>query len=521
MGFVLSIVLLGVAALLFFVVKKGWIDNSTLQTLTNVAGIVALLAALAVFIFPQQSPVDPIVKSESNREQYQKVPLSKADSAKTDEITIVLPDSAILLASSESNTVGKWLFTLVLAGNGNDALQYASRIHDPIKRSEALAFIAQAFSKLGRNSEASAVATRAVEAEDQVYKSGLGRLRPPAIVPIISALVEVGRTSEAIEFAQRYHASTVAPWAFYLIARRLKCGGKENEAKKVANEAFDAVNKMKEPLFQPIALIESVRLLASLRETENALKIVRSMGEPVQQNQAFIALAKETYQLGDVDRAKQIIDEALDKGRNSSSAEARTQALAMISRALVKMGENEKAKEIAIEAKNSMPLPLDSSERFNQLLMLSKTFIKLGRFNEANEFIDEAVSIARLSDRADLRTNDLIYAAKTLFDVGRTNEANLLLEESLNSAKQIPGDVLRSSAILNIARARAKFGSFRPAQEIIVLCSSSDHKLAAYVAIARESLIQNNLVPSKFFDKDEDDKDWPYEMDFGCTSQTN
>jgi hypothetical protein len=84
MGFVLSIVLLGAAALLFFVAKKGWIDNSTLQILTNVAGIVALLAAVAVFIFPQQTPVDPaLIKSEPNREQNQIVPLSKPNSAKT------------------------------------------------------------------------------------------------------------------------------------------------------------------------------------------------------------------------------------------------------------------------------------------------------------------------------------------------------------------------------------------------------------------------------------------------------
>jgi hypothetical protein len=75
---------LGVAALLFFVTKKGWIDNSTLQILTNVAGIVALLAAVAVFIFPLQPPVDPaLIKSEPNREQNQIVPLSKPNSAKT------------------------------------------------------------------------------------------------------------------------------------------------------------------------------------------------------------------------------------------------------------------------------------------------------------------------------------------------------------------------------------------------------------------------------------------------------
>jgi len=72
MGVGLGIVLIGIAAVLFLVVKKGWIDNSTLQILTNIAGIVALLAAVAVFIFPYQKQND--IVSQSKRDSIKLSP---------------------------------------------------------------------------------------------------------------------------------------------------------------------------------------------------------------------------------------------------------------------------------------------------------------------------------------------------------------------------------------------------------------------------------------------------------------
>jgi regulation of enolase protein 1 (concanavalin A-like superfamily) len=57
MGIFTAIILLGVAIVLFVAARRRWIDNATLQTLANIAGVVALLAAIAVFVIPVPAPI--------------------------------------------------------------------------------------------------------------------------------------------------------------------------------------------------------------------------------------------------------------------------------------------------------------------------------------------------------------------------------------------------------------------------------------------------------------------------------
>ena len=59
MGVITAIVLLVIAMALFFAARKGFVDNRTLQIIADVATIVALLAAVLVFIIP--IPEAPIV----------------------------------------------------------------------------------------------------------------------------------------------------------------------------------------------------------------------------------------------------------------------------------------------------------------------------------------------------------------------------------------------------------------------------------------------------------------------------
>lgn len=420
-----------------------------------------------------------------------------------------------LIAASESKTAGEWLYTLVVIGKENQALEYACKISDDTRRSEVLAYVAEALAKISKTADSNAVLTLAIEAENQVYTSGLARLRPPAVLPITRALVEVRPINEAIEFVTRYKGPPLdVVWALFTISKRLKCTGQEDEAKNTAYQALEAVKKMKEPVMQPIALIEALRLLASLREADEALKVAGGMDDPTP---ALVGIAKENFKRGDVEQGMQIINGVFQNARKSGNSYLKTQALAQVAKTLVAMGAMEKASEIADEARNSMPSTLDGLSRFNLLLMLSKTFIKVGRIAEASGFVSEAVAIVPLFDTAVSRANFSIDAARVLFKVGRMKEANEVLDEALDSAKQIPSDVYVSSALLNISRARAKFGSFRSALDTANLCYSSDHKLLARTAILREFSLRRNSALSKFFDKDQDEKDWPFEEDFDCS----
>jgi len=55
MEIAIALTLLTIAMVLFFVVKKGWIDDKTLQRLAHVAGVIAFIAALVVFIVSKRA----------------------------------------------------------------------------------------------------------------------------------------------------------------------------------------------------------------------------------------------------------------------------------------------------------------------------------------------------------------------------------------------------------------------------------------------------------------------------------
>lgn len=63
-GIVVVIGLIIIAVTLFLFVQKGWISNSTLQILANIAGVVALIAAVAMFIVPPSILPEPLTESE-------------------------------------------------------------------------------------------------------------------------------------------------------------------------------------------------------------------------------------------------------------------------------------------------------------------------------------------------------------------------------------------------------------------------------------------------------------------------
>ena len=61
MNFGVVIGLIVIATILFWSVRKGWIDNRTLETLADIAGIVALIAAVIVFVIP--TPNQPEIRT--------------------------------------------------------------------------------------------------------------------------------------------------------------------------------------------------------------------------------------------------------------------------------------------------------------------------------------------------------------------------------------------------------------------------------------------------------------------------
>ena len=63
MATIVAVGLLVIAVILFLAVRKRWISGDTLKTLADIAGVLALIAAVAMFIVPSPTLHEPTSES--------------------------------------------------------------------------------------------------------------------------------------------------------------------------------------------------------------------------------------------------------------------------------------------------------------------------------------------------------------------------------------------------------------------------------------------------------------------------
>lgn len=112
MGITTTISLLTIAVVLFLATRRGWFSNETLQTVANIATIVALLAAVAVFIIPTPQSQGPLPREN--------------------------PPTSIIIAGTipDVPTVTPSQTTPLLSGSASDWLPSAGDIPDEMIRVE-------------------------------------------------------------------------------------------------------------------------------------------------------------------------------------------------------------------------------------------------------------------------------------------------------------------------------------------------------------------------------------------------
>ncbi|MCA9926358.1 MAG: hypothetical protein KC421_28515 [Anaerolineales bacterium] len=117
--FAVALILLSIA--LFVAVNKGWLHSTTLQNLANIAGIVALVAAILLFIYQPSSgepPGDPNLHIVNDLEVPVEITIEGENRGEIDS-----KKSKTFLIDSFPATV-KWIAVNPQTRNGNDLGDY-------------------------------------------------------------------------------------------------------------------------------------------------------------------------------------------------------------------------------------------------------------------------------------------------------------------------------------------------------------------------------------------------------------
>lgn len=96
MGTLITIVLVMLAISLFLAAKQGWIHNETLQTGANVAAIIAVIAAIAVFIVPTPAPTEFLPDQDDSNSSYDGQSLPPDINEESTQLEFPEPKSATL-----------------------------------------------------------------------------------------------------------------------------------------------------------------------------------------------------------------------------------------------------------------------------------------------------------------------------------------------------------------------------------------------------------------------------------------
>jgi hypothetical protein len=166
--------------------------------------------------------------------------------------------------------------------------------------------------------------------------------------------------------------------------------------------------------------------------------------------------------------------------------------LAGIVGALEKAGKTDEALKVANEGLESARKIDNAYYRSRVMANIVEALTKAGK-------TDEALESAQKIDHAGYRSQAMVSVAEAMTRNREAGKAESAFNEAQRAAQQITWRPEKSTRLAAIAIGVAKLHHYRLAREIADLCTSPSHKLAAYTAIFRESLIERNPDLEKMF----------------------
>ena len=335
-------------------------------------------------------------------------------------------------------------------------------------RAETMVDVAGALARAGRTGEAFEVIKQIEECE--------GNMR--AVIEGVHMPFGMDQTDRILDAASQVEGSSMRVRALIKVADALVETDK-NKARKIAEDAVNATEQIKEPEGRVRILMKVVRALAYAGQTDNAVKVIGQIKESEKRAEALMEVAGA---LARTDR----IDEALGVAERIEYPRKRVRALVETAGALARAGEVNGAQRVAENAVNVAEQTEYPWERVESLAEAVGVLVRTDQF-------DRAVEMVKRIERPEERGRLLVKMADTLVEMGQTDGASRVAETAgrivgltdprilvdvagvlartgeVNGARRVAGDAekaaerieeasVRSEALVDVVGALARAG---------------------------------------------------------------
>jgi tetratricopeptide (TPR) repeat protein len=470
------------------------------------------------------------------------------------------PHQAIEIASRLTETASEalicdWLSTLVFSERQGFAFAFADKMDSNVQRFQAYIFIADAFVKVGKTSEAQQtlekagqIALRITPSDAQLRAFALLAVkrgdtddalskareivdeinRSNTLSDICMALISLGDFDAAIRSAYEDVFPEVRPRLMLKIAKALLESGQSDRGKTIARGAFALTSGLSYARYDIFNSFAPVLVKAGLsHELLENFQVLGKRGV-YSDAKAVESVAVEFAKSGDLKKSLEIA-----RNITSETEDDQARALAAISQALREMGRKGEAESILTEALNTALRIAFPAHRSWALHKIAPMLVRVGRIDEALNAVQtlgannepQALVAIALAETGDLdlaikvaaesfattpilnfpstiiSSGILIRFVQALMKAGRLDEAERFVQIAYDKLAIIRDPDAQSGPYGVAAQASALVGKWGQAIVAAEFCEQPIDKLAASTAIVRAYSISQNPALEKRFEK--------------------
>jgi tetratricopeptide (TPR) repeat protein len=360
-------------------------------------------------------------------------------------------------------------------GDMDKARALALTITEPDRRQEAFAALVKAMATIGdidmaealmsnitgfRREQALLAVVRAmaaaggIERAEKLTRTMTSSFRNEALISIVGAVAAAGDVNWAHKLTSLIPGNAHIWSAIWMArVRAAALAGDVEWAEALYRQAEITFHSSSDPYNRTKALTALVRGAAAVGDTERAERLARraeeiapTIIESYWRTEALTALVNGLADARDFDRAARVARAIID-------AEHRAEVLTDLAKAVIAAGDLERARELAQEAEAVARTITSIEERAEVLTDLAKAVIAAGDLERARDLAQEAEAVARTITSIEGRVVALTALVEATAAACDVDHARILAQDAEAAAQTITGAERRGEALIALVEA--------------------------------------------------------------------
>jgi tetratricopeptide (TPR) repeat protein len=230
------------------------------------------------------------------------------------------------------------------------------------------------------------------------------------------------------------------------------------------------------------------------------LPTAREIKHAYSRGRVLSSIAEVLGKVGMATESREVLTEAGEAAMKALAAARKTKNASYRATILISIAEDLVKAEMVPEALAAAREIEKRYDRAKALYSIAKELVKA-------EMVPEALAAAREVEVAYDQAEGLMAVVDFWLGRRQGDEARNLLEEVQGVVSKVFDDLNRSNVMQHLAIILARLHSYRAARETAMQCFSSEHRLAAYIAILREYHIERDPGLAQLFAKEEEEEE--------------